>query len=252
VEAYLAPERLPAELPDDSLHDWSAGAWLRLDPTPAVSGPVTRLVQGVGNWVDWLGSLWGNYVIGMDQSRQRALIYRPLVGSLVEAGRRLASLDWWRSLFQAGGGSTGARGNAWRGPLAALLAVLVVLPVSIGLWLVLRRRWRLRGRPGRARAGRARTTIGFYRRLEVLLLRHGLTRSAAQTQREFAREAGAKIARSTGQNQLAGLPVQVAECFYHVRFGGARLNRSQSETVEQALRRLEQAGDGRKPSSGSR
>jgi len=90
-----------------------------------------------------------------------------------------------------------------------------------------------------ARAQRAR--VEFYRRLEAVLARQGLVRSASQTQHEFALAAGVTIAQAAGRDHLAALPVRVADAFYHVRFGGATLDNRQAQEVEQALAELQQA-----------
>ena len=67
--------------------------------------------------------------------------------------------------------------------------------------------------------------VEFYRRFEALLARRGLVRPPSQTQREFAARAGRELAQRTGDERLAVLPVQVAEAFYRVRFGGATLDK---------------------------
>ena len=80
----------------------------------------------------------------------------------------------------------------------------------------------------------------FYRRLEILLARQGLVRSAGQTQREFAVAAGNKLAGATGQARLALLPGQVVDSFYRVRFGRLPLDSPGTEAVEHALGELEE------------
>ena len=91
-----------------------------------------------------------------------------------------------------------------------------------------------------------RPRVEFYRRLETMLARCGLTRPAPQTQREFAREAGIRIAEWTGQPELVPLPLRVAEAFYQVRFGRLALDGHQAAAVDDALTRLAQATDGRR------
>jgi hypothetical protein len=130
--------------------------------------------------------------------------------------------------------------------VAALAAVLILLSGYAVYRVVLVRLLRLiLGRPGRV-GRRVRARVEFYRRLEALLTRCGLVRGPSQTQREFAVWAGRELAQRTGDHGLALLPVQVAEAFYRVRFGGAALDKPQGEAVEQALGRLEQAARGKK------
>ena len=91
-------------------------------------------------------------------------------------------------------------------------------------------------------AGTSRAELEFYRRMEVLLARHGLVRRPGQTQQQFAASAGAQIAQSAGQPGLESVPVTVAEAFYQVRFGRRPLDTHQSETVEQALATIAACG----------
>ena len=75
----------------------------------------------------------------------------------------------------------------------------------------------------------------------------------SQTHREFAVIAGTKIAKSIGNPKLAVVPVMITEAFYQIRFGGTALDSSQSEAVERALERLEQAvAESRLPARGFR
>ena len=90
---------------------------------------------------------------------------------------------------------------------------------------------------------KARPDVDFYIRLEALLARHGLVRSAGQTQHEFAAVAGAKIAEVTGRPHVASLPARVVEAFYQVRFGRHPLDSPQTEAVEHALAELAACGE---------
>jgi transglutaminase-like putative cysteine protease len=257
VEAYLAREQLPDRLPEGPLLDWSGGGWLRLDPTPTVSGglvAVNRLMAGVESWIQWLDFAWANYVIGMNGGRQRELIYGRLVALLRQTGQRLVSVDWWSELFRKAGRSLSQGARRWTDDPWALLwsvlaALVIVLLLVFGYGRLRSGGLRLRVRFPRRVSSKERgdgASVGFYRRLEALLARQGLARAPTQTQREFACQAGAAIAQATGERGLARLPTQVAEAFYCVRFGDARLDRAQTETVAQALHLLEQATNGRR------
>jgi hypothetical protein len=134
----------------------------------------------------------------------------------------------------------------WRGGLA-WLALLIAAAAAIGRV----RRWSRGRKLGAAstggRIGRSgRQEVLFYRRLEALLGRHGLARAASQTHREFARESGIRLSESTGEIQIATLPLEVVSAFYQVRFGASDLNDSQMAAVRQALRRIEQAARSRR------
>jgi len=242
VEAYLAPEHYQPRADLAGPRPMASGAWLRLEPTP--TGSVIRVnpvLDMVGKSFDWLNFLWANYVMEMDRPRQHEVVFDPLADALAEAGRRLADPNWWQTTFAniAAALGTGLR-NLILG-LAGAVLVLVLLFACHVFRIVLRGRfWRLAGRSDPAARG-AGARVEFYRRLEAVLARFGLTRPASQTQREFAREAGMTIATSTGEHHLAALPGRVVEAFYRVRFGGTPLDSPQAEEVEQALRQLKQA-----------
>jgi hypothetical protein len=256
VEAFIPPEHL-GETPrqNDPLSDWSRGGWLRLDPTPAGSemdDDAGLLARGMGYWIGKLRSIWRNHVTGMNSSRQRTAVYEPLLARVKGIGLNLVSPEWWGSIAARTVATIRAFPEeafgrfGWRGGLA-WLALLIAAAAAIGRV----RRWS-RGRKLRAartggRTGRnGRQEVLFYRRLEALLGRHGLARAASQTHREFARESGIKLSESTGEIQIAALPLEVVSAFYQVRFGESDLNDNQMTAVRQALRRIEQAARSRR------
>lgn len=250
VEAYLQPRHIPRQLLlGDRPSRWAGGGWLRLEPTPAASdaswaGAAGTLLGRMEQAVDWLESFWADYVMEMDRQRQQKAIYEPLVRLARNVIRRLRNPDWWRGVIAEIGKALNA--GRWGGfyRLGIPLIVLVALLWLGGRWI--RRRWRrlwdrLAGRAAAA-AGSSGAEVEFYRRLEALLARHGLRRSAGQTQHEFATAAGARIAAVTGRPQLASLPAKVVEAFYQVRFGHLPLDSPRTQAVEQALAQLAACG----------
>jgi hypothetical protein len=254
VEAYLAPNQIPATRrggEDDT--KWSQGAWLRLDPSPAASAPdagtMGSLVERTSAYLTWLDYLWDDYVMRMDAPRQRQAIYKPVAETVGAMLKRARDPDWWRAAWsnccravrQGLQAMKDGRWFSWRGgfvAVAAMLLAAVLYRTGRFLW----RRWKLWA-SGRVRTGRrARPArVEFYCRLEALLARCGLVRSDCQTHREFAMEAGQRLALTSGEPQVAELPGRVVDAFYLVRFGGAALDRDVQERVEQALQRLERA-----------
>ena len=247
VEAWMEPGQVPDEaLPEKWRGKPWPGGWLRLDATPGGSiESVHALLDAVGKSFDWLNFLWANYIVEMDRPRQKESVYEPLANSIKETAQRLADPAWWREAFRNLGEALGT--GLWS--LVLGVAAVVVLVVLAIVYQVLRTVldgpwWRWAGRAdAKARGGRAK--IDFYRRLESVLARFGIVRSASETQREFARQAGETVAASTGEERLAGLPVLVAEAFYRVRFGGMALDKVRADAVEQALRELRSAAGGR-------
>ncbi len=255
VEAYVSPDQIRAlgELPGPPNRDWQHGGWLRLDPTPAApeTTGIAAFVEGVGNWRDWITSVWQDYVIGMDSGRQREMVYEPLTAALKFGAGSLVDPDWWKGLFReltrlpARCREFLAEGRwfSWRGGLIAMILAALLYAAYHCIRLLVRLvAARLTGSAaGGMRRQRAR--IRFYLRLEAVLKRHGLTRMPSQTQREFAARAARRMDQSADAGPLADLPDQVTDAFYQVRFGATVLDNRQAEQVEQALRRLE-ASDG--------
>jgi hypothetical protein len=248
VEAYLTATHIPTEVRYGDPRQWAAGGWLRLDATPGTGEGETILKASMFDWLRhgfrWLQSLWVDYVVEMDQERQRDEIYQPVFRAVVGVFRRLFNLGWWRSLAEEIGEAMGffrwgRTGGWWIGMFVIALLGLLLLRLGYrGLRWAARSLWgRLAGRPALAVRG-GPGEVEFYRRLEILLARHGLIRPAGQTQREFAAAAGIRVAYAAGQPQLATLPIQVAEAFYRVRFGRLPLDNPQAEAVEHALAEL--------------
>ena len=248
VEAYLRPGDVPAKLIDPRPELWRHGAWLRLDPTPADSTPEpSGLLARTRSWID---RAWNNYVMEMDRPRQREAIYRPLVEWVKQTAQRLTDPAWWRGLLAdvlraIDPRQWGAAWPGWRGGAVALLALLLL---TLGYRMIrrVRGRWVARRTRDRRALRLEWAKVAFYRRLEAAMARLGLVRAACQTQREFAREAGAKLAAATGQADLADLIARVAEAFYQVRFGRRPLDPLQSQAVETALAALEQTCRGKR------
>lgn len=245
VEAYIRPQDVPEDVVNRFRQwDWSAGGWLRLDPTPdsdELSLTNTLLVR-TDRYLFWLDYVWNNYIAEMDWSRQRRAIYDPAVQVVTNTGRNLIDPDWWRQFLASLGQMLHLeQWIRWEFG-AGLLGTLALAVVGYrGLRRVARpylSRWGLR----RTRPIRRRTPqVEFYRRLETILARHGLVRAAAQTPRELALLARSLLSRETGDSEVADLPGQLVDAFYRVRFGGASLDKMQSQAVELALRQLEKA-----------
>jgi protein-glutamine gamma-glutamyltransferase len=255
VEAYLAPKFLPKESLREPREQWSEGGWLRLDATPAGSSPDAANNSALGQlWLGfrWLQDLWGDYVMEMDRQRQHEAIYQPLVRSIISLFKHLTDPQWWFGVMDKIAGLLGAMTfggliGGWIGYILIVLAGLgLLMALFWGLWRLGRWLWRrLSGRNAWSKRGRL-VEVEFYRRLETLLARRGLVRADGQTQREFAIASGLKLAAEAADPRLAGLPCQVVDAFYTVRFGRIPLDKSQAETVEQALADISEKVRGRR------
>ena len=246
VEVRLRRRHLPPELIHAKKYwnDWREGGWLRLDPTPAaaVAEERTTWLSPVQRRFDWFESAWSNYVVELDCQRQREAIYRPIADAAKFLWREITSPEHWRAMFNSFTVSLYldhlSREVRWVVlGLMAIVAAALLLGMAWIAWRLVRR---LAGRrPGnRRRRRRASVEVEFYRRFERLLARWGLVRDPAQTQREFAAEAGRRLAERTGRPQLIAAPAVVVEAFYRVRFGCSPLDNLQAQKVEQALDEL--------------
>jgi len=250
VEAWLSPENLPPNLRNSEMAKQN-GAWLILDPTPAGSDADRYEILGLYSWkqlFDLSQFVWSNYVLGMDSQRQQESIYQPLIARIEEQLKQLADEEYrqqlWERLGQKLGGQRfglSAGWLSWQGLLVAATAVLVVTGGYRGSKRAIKpvRRW-VRKRWDRT-LGRGGARVDFYERFEALLARRQWVRAASQTPREFALSLGGQFAESSATKHAAVLPRRVVEAFYRVRFGGQRLDNSESQAVEQAISDLADA-----------
>jgi len=96
-------------------------------------------------------------------------------------------------------------------------------------------RWRSRN----SRTARAvHSAPAFYQRLERLLAGLPLVRQEGQTAQELATAAQARLSEAEGAVLAAQVPREVVAAYYRVRFGGHRLDKSETEAIEQALAAL--------------
>jgi len=63
----------------------------------------------------------------------------------------------------------------------------------------------------------------------------------SDTPREMAAAAGGRIAALAGGAEVASLPANLVDAYYRVRFGNGRLDKVESEAIEQALKKIEVA-----------
>ena len=96
VEAYIPADRLPTgAVRQDGISDWSLGAWLRLDPTPAYSSAPTGMARQMENWLSLLHSFWRDHVLSMSGARQREVLYQPLVSQVRQTAADLSDPSRW-------------------------------------------------------------------------------------------------------------------------------------------------------------
>ena len=254
VEAFIDPRYLPESVRQQA-GDRLAGAWVRLDPTPGVSSGLQgeqegSIIRRVGQALDYAQLLWSDYVLGLTPERQKQAGLQPFVSGGSNAASRTWNFAAWRLRDWF----------SWRAGLAAMtLAALLLLAYRVLSSLWGRLAWPRR--VAQQRRSRSRVRVDFYERLERILKKCGLQREPQQTQREFvvvaarhliARQnaavrgdskqlAGERPVESAENGQWAELLGEVVDRFYEVRFGAGTLDKLESEAIEHALTRLEQA-----------
>ncbi len=249
VEAFLDPTKVPQSLRSQNPRRWTYGGWLRLDGTPGDDlGSTAANSTTFGEWGARFHALqhyWERYIADMDRTKQQKSIYEPLRRFVRETASKLFSWRAWRELFS----------SAWHGLarlmqsgimgklLGAVLLIIIAGGLALAGWLVTRlAMWawrRLFGRGG-ARSSQVRASVEFYHRFEQLAAQLGLLRRVGETPREFARTAGARLARTSGRPELSDRAVQVAEAFYSVRFGRQELPADVLLSIQMALEELKE------------
>ena len=249
VEVFVPRKQLPDEPYYNSPY-FARGGWLTLDPTPEDTGDAATLADsdwfsGVRQLADYVQLLWTAYVVDMTPRRQDQAVYGPIREKWETTLRSIDAVFPDQNEEADETATSGVVWGDWAGVFVgivgggALLALLIVICQPLRNRLARMGR-SLLGRPPREAADR-RPDVPFYRTLEKMLAREGIRRTASQTQREFAFAAGAQLADRPALGAVAGLPRQVADAFYQVRFGGHALDNTQAQAVEQALAELGRA-----------
>ncbi|MGA2256637.1 MAG: transglutaminaseTgpA domain-containing protein, partial [Thermoguttaceae bacterium] len=217
VEAFLDPNQIPETLRRSEPNRWVNGGWLRLDPTPA--GEVGTQAAERTMWGAWQGrwhSLqrsWDKYIVSMDRKKQRESVYEPISRATRSLTSKLFNPQWWKELAASLRASLAAMFQSgimgWLFGVVILILIIVV-PITVGWWLVRRlgRFWRQLSGSSRQRQAGAWSSIEFYRRFEQIVARFGLQRGAGQTPREFASAAGTRLAAASGRSELYARAVQ--------------------------------------------
>jgi hypothetical protein len=236
VEAYVGHSNSPDTLP----------LWVTLDPTPiaARQKSIARVGGLAGNFrplTDSLRHIWIFYVVGYDGDRQDKLIYAPMRTIASEIKTRFANMGlqlrkWFARIFRF------EDINSFISPRGFFVSFFVLLLLAgvaklASNWV--RRMVRsLRG-PIPDSALLISGTL-FYRRLTQMLAEAKLERLPTETQSEFAGRAQKVIsARGEENNSVSGIPGEVVDAFYQVRFGHLHLQPNSLETIDDRLDALE-------------
>jgi protein-glutamine gamma-glutamyltransferase len=250
VEAWIPPGGVDsAELAGSPS---PGGSWYRLDPTPASREGLQdaegeTLVRRIEHAFDYVDLMWRDYVLGLTADRQQGTFYDPLTtraGALTwiesRSGRR-----WLRQWSERLGidemlpRDHVARSQSFASGIAIAVVILTLalfglLKLALVAGYYARRLWR---RGPRAEHAKQRAPA-FYIRLEKLLARLPLRRSRGQTPRELATAAERRLSKGAVRLDVAHAPAAIVDAYYRVRFGGDRLDKNETEQIEQALASL--------------
>ncbi len=249
VEAFLDPAKVPPPLLAHNPQRWTYGGWLRLDGTPGDDlGSTAANSTTLGTWAArWhaMQHYWERYIADMDRAKQQESVYEPIRRAVHAVASRIFSWRAWRELFaSAWHGLARMMQSGIMGKLfGAVLLIIIAGAAALAVWSLARlAKWlwrRLFGRGG-ARSSRARASVEFYHRFELLAAQFGLLRRAGETPREFARTAGIRMASASGRPELSERAVQVADAFYSVRFGRRELSAEAIEGIRKALEEMKE------------
>ena len=248
VEAWMPPGAVPA---GDIAGPADGGSWYRLDPTPSARETISSageetLARRLAHTFDYVELLWRDYVLSLNKSRQEDAIYDPLTAQatalpiwLEGRGFQRWVRRWSARLgidFDPPQGRGGPR--VFESTLALVVAggILVVLGLVQG-GLAVRRRVMQWWRGRRQSQPNIAAAPAFYLKLEKLLAHLPLRRRAGQTPQELAAVAEQRLAGGPNGG-VAHVPAEIVAAYNRVRFGSARLDKSQTAAIEHALESL--------------
>jgi transglutaminase-like putative cysteine protease len=240
VEAYLAPEHIPENEPTGGKIQ-SAGAWLRLEPTPSSEESAAEFARNwlgtARDWFDYFDFVWSDYVVGLNQAKQSSSAQNWLMPTAEEHAKWSWKEQWkqWAAWlgFHFSDGNGRIRFD-WR-------AAITTMVFSAGLLFALHhgrkwlRYWGWTQTWNWRRRDRSQPQIAFYIRLEKILGRDGYQRRAEQTPREYSEHCGELVDEQTRQ-----AIARVVATYYKIRFGEYRLAASEQQAIELELNRLEE------------
>jgi hypothetical protein len=244
VEMHLAKEQIP-QYETTAGRVGLAGAWMRLDPTPASedqAGEMARDWVGTArDWIDYVDMVWSDYVVGLNQQRQHQTMYSGFSPEAETSEEDWINASSWQENLRTLAGWLGIHIGRkdkgwnvafdWRAGLTAMaLCVIGIVLSRLLRWAVKRIDWW----SWMHRSAGRRSSVPFYARLEDLLARRGRSRRPAETAQEYVDSAVRELAIGQGDALRS-----TVSAFYRVRFGGATLDSAETSAIEQALAEVE-------------
>lgn len=224
------------------------GEWITLDATPAA--PRTESVESLNSGMPTIRDLmtvirdiWNTHILNMNIGAQRDRIYSPVQD---------AATAVWKSIK----GDQQERESLWQSLKKFLtspeewisikggLVTFVLLTVGAGGYFGTRRlvRWARNLSIQRREQDAANLfAVEFYERFRALCARIGMEREQSQTQREFGADVETEWREPLEADRATGIPAELTEMFYRVRFGNHSLSTGEMAEMETRLAALERA-----------
>jgi hypothetical protein len=229
-------------------HNWVEafydGEWHTLDATPFAEREaiVSQVAKTTWSWAalkDSLQSFWTQNVVGLSFSEQQRKVYRVSPGEVkvffLELGR---SLDrFLRELIQI------VRSPSRLFSVQGAIVVFVFMLMMAAIVFIARKAKRFFQRlfGERRKHANRRRQVEFYERFLALCERRHLVKQPTQTPREFAGQVTKAWNGLLSAAGFAGLPSNIVEKFYGIRFGEQILPSDEQKQLMQTLAQLEQA-----------
>ena len=218
------------------------GRWISLDPTPAARDEsVASMEVEQSLWKDLkqeLASFWSVYVVGLNIERQQRAFFGPATARFIEVWMwvgqfpRKFAPEWFSLLI-----SHPELWFTWRGGLTAvgLAACCSILILFVHWFSVMANAVRRKLKTGQG----SQIHVEFYERFLRVLAAEGLLKSDADTPRDFALRATTALQLRMAAAGLEGLPTDLTDHFYRIRFGGERIEPADSTRLGQQIDLLE-------------
>lgn len=244
VETYVPPESCTQDMFDRGVAG-PGGAWITMDPTPAVDLGETYEA------IDLARTIWQDYVISPDQNKQN------FNGDNLLMSSRTTDLGRMYDHFVEETEKRPAVQLGLMGFGGLFLLVLVIRsrrkrktdktrtdrPIAAVRRFLARAASVISPELGRFIVGND-SSVPFYRNLERLLAKHyKLERSASQTQLEFVSQAVESISHQVDDpvegDKIGNIMKSVTAAFYQQRFGTTALDSKTISDIENQIKHLE-------------
>jgi hypothetical protein len=224
---------------------WLDDHWAVLDATPPARDEGVeefgKTFDPFGDFASALQTIWSEYVVSLNQTRQEQLFLDPLRESAdaVEGHARVSG-NVFGAIFQA------LRRMLFSGGvmmLVPLIAFGVCVAIAVALWNPLRRAWALLlgsiGGKSAAARRRERLLVPFVVKFERMAKRAGCVPADWQTTREFCGDVSTRLRELQLPNGPA-VAERVRDLFEGLRYGDHPVPTSDAAAIEEEVDRLEQ------------